>query len=310
MNPSPELASLTGEEQKSLTHGEFWIPEDERVVYREALRILNRAGIPYVVSGLYAIYEYTGIYRKTKDLDLFVEPSDVVSAARALKEAGFYVKLEQSHWLAKALRDDKQVDLIFGMGNGLAFIDAAWHEHARPGILAGEQVRMAPPEDLLWHRLFVSERHRSDVADILHLILCVGPQLDWQRLLERVRDAWRLLLAQIHLFDFVYPGHRTHVPHWLREELYQRAGRAIDEVGDASICQGTLISRFSYNIDVNEWGFRDLRKEAVVAVRQLPIVAEITASDVWDDQLMPGEEPGHPVNGEAEEGSNHGAAAH
>jgi hypothetical protein len=35
---------------------------------------------------------------------------------------------------------------------------------------------------------------------------------------------------------------------------------------------------------VREWGFRDLRKEAVIATRQLPIVAEITRSDVWDDQ--------------------------
>jgi hypothetical protein len=29
---------------------------------------------------------------------------------------------------------------------------------------------------------------------------------------------------------------------------------------------------------------RDLRKEAVVAARQLPIVQEIIASDVWDDR--------------------------
>lgn len=281
---SPEFASLTGEEQKSLTHGEFWIPEDERVVYREALRVLNRSGIPYVVSGLYAIYEYTGIYRKTKDLDLFVEPDNVVPAARVLKEAGFRVKLEQSHWIAKALRDGKQVDLIYGMGNGLNFIDAAWYEHSRAGILAGEPVRLSPPEDLLWHRLFVSERHRSDVSDVLHLILCRGDELDWERLMERVQDNWRLLLAQVHLFDFVYPGHRRRIPRWLREDLYRRADEEIDVLGDENVCQGTLISRFSYQIDVNEWGFRDLRKEAVIATRQLPIVTEITRSDVWDDQ--------------------------
>lgn len=290
-NTSPELAALTREEQKSLTHGEFWIPEDERVVYREALRAMNAAGIPYVVSGLYAIYEYTGIYRKTKDLDLFVEPGDVVAAARALKAAGFTVKLEQSHWLAKALKHGKQVDIIFGMGNGLAFIDAAWVKYARPAILAGEPIHVPPPEDLLWHRLFVSERHRSDVSDILHLILCRGHELDWKRLLLRVQDHWRLLLAQIHLFDFVYPGRRKQVPLWLREDLYRRAGDEMEEVGDPDVCQGTLISRFSYNIDVKEWGFRDLRKEATVATRQLPIVAEITHSDVWDEQNDGGEAP-------------------
>lgn len=305
---SPEMAELSREEQKSLTHGEFWIPEDERVVYREALRALNASGIPYVVSGLYAIYEYTGIYRKTKDLDLFVEPTDIVRTARVLKDAGFRLHLEQSHWIAKALRDGKQVDLIYGMGNGLSFIDSAWHRHARKGILAGEPVYVAPPEDLLWHRLFVSERHRSDVADIQHLILCRGQELDWKRLLGRVQEHWRLLLAQVHLFDFVYPGHRANIPGWLRQDLYARAMAAIDEVGDSEVCQGTLISRFSYNIDVNEWGFRDLRKEAVIATRQLPVVAEITRSEIWDETI---EDPG--VHGDPEleeEGLDHGAAGH
>ena len=280
---TPETANLSREERKSLTHGEFWIPETEREVYRRALDTLNSAAVPYVVSGLYALYEYTGIYRQTKDLDLFVEPAHLVDAARALKRAGFATYLEQSHWIAKAMWGESQVDLIFGTGNGLSFIDGDWFEHSRAGILAGTQVRVAPAEDLLWHRLFVSERHRSDVSDILHLILCRGDELDWERLIRRVDVHWRLLLAQVHLYDFVYPGHRSRIPQWVRRTLYDKAEEAIDETGDPEVCQGTLISRFSYNIDVNEWAFRDLRKEATIAARQLPIVREITASDVWDE---------------------------
>ena len=282
---TPEIANLSKEEKRSLTHGEFWIPEAEREAYRTALQTLNRAGVQYVVSGLYALYEYTGIYRQTKDLDLFVEPGQVLSAARALKAAGFRPHLEQAHWLAKAMWDDKQVDIIFGTGNGLSFIDHRWFEHSRAGLLAGTQVRVAPPEELLWHRLFVSERHRSDVSDVLHLIVCRGDELDWERLLWRVADHWRLLLAQVHLYDFVYPGHRPRVPQWVRRKLYDAAEATIDEPGDPSICQGTLISRFSYNIDVNEWGFRDLRKEATIATRALPIVQEIVRDEVWEEKL-------------------------
>jgi hypothetical protein len=114
--------------------------------------------------------------------------------------------------------------------------------------------------------------------------VCRGDELDWERLLWRVDVHWRLLLAQVHLFDFVYPGHRRRIPQWVRRELYDRAEAGIDEEGDPSICQGTLISRFSYSIDVNEWGFRDLRKEATIATRQLPIVQEILHSDVWDEK--------------------------
>lgn len=277
------MVRLTLEERRSVTHGEFWIPEDERVVYQKGLRALNEVGIPYVVAGLYAIYEYTGIYRQTKDLDLFLQPGWVIRAARALKDAGFSVRLEQAHWIAKAIQHGKQIDLIFGMGNGLTLIDEDWYRFSRPGILAATQVRVAPPEDLLWHRLFVSERHRSDMSDAVHLIFCRGPELNWDRMLQRTGGQWQLLLAQIHLFDFTYPGHRRNVPRWVRDELHERDAAEREDGGDPSICQGTLISRFSFAIDVNEWGMRDLRKEAVVAARQLPIVQEIISSDVWDD---------------------------
>ncbi|MDQ3349040.1 MAG: hypothetical protein M3545_13855, partial [Acidobacteriota bacterium] len=102
---------LTPEERKSLTHGNFWIPEEERAVYKRALDALNAAQIPYVVAGAYAIYEHTGIYRKTKDLDLFFEPGMLVPAARALRDAGFVTRLEDTHWLAKATLGASFVDL-------------------------------------------------------------------------------------------------------------------------------------------------------------------------------------------------------
>ncbi len=143
--------------------------------------------IPYIVAGAYAIYEHTGIYRKTKDLDLFFEPSSVVAAARALRNAGFVTRLEDAHWLAKATIDDHFVDLIYGMGNGVARIDAEWIANSRPGILAATPVRIAPPEELIWHRLFIGERHRHDMSDVVHLILCVGETLDWERLVQTGR---------------------------------------------------------------------------------------------------------------------------
>src|SRR5581483_12354485 len=80
------LANLSRQEKRSVTHGEFWIPEQARELYKRALRALNAAGVPYVVAGAYAIYEHTGVYRETKDLDLFVEPGQVASAARTLHE--------------------------------------------------------------------------------------------------------------------------------------------------------------------------------------------------------------------------------
>lgn len=279
------LPRLTPEERKSLTHGDFWIPDTEREVYKRALEALNAAGVPFVVAGAYAIYEHTGIYRKTKDLDLFFEPRVVVDAARALRAAGFVTRLEDAHWLAKATSGESFVDLIYGMGNGIAFIDEGWSSHSRPGILAATTVRIAPPEELIWHRLFISERHRHDMSDIVHLMLCLGDTLDWERLVDRVGVHWPLLLSQILMFSFVYPGYRTNIPSWVPQRLLRLASEQIGrDEPDLDITRGPLISRFSFMIDVREWGFLDPRSDLVRAARNHPEVRAIMDADVWDER--------------------------
>jgi hypothetical protein len=283
---------LSPEERKSLTHGDFWIPDEERDVYRRALQALNGASISFVVAGAYAIYEHTGIYRQTKDLDLFVEPSVVIPAARALHDAGFVMRLEELHWLAKGFVGEKFVDLIYGMGNGVAFIDDAWFAHSRPGVLAAQPVRIAPAEELIWHRLFINERHRHDMSDIVHLLLCEGDMLDWEHLLSRVGEHWPLLLAQLQMFSYVYPGYRTNVPAWVSERLMERARADVARAEeDADVTRGPLISRFSFAIDVREWGFEDPRGEIVRQARNHPAIRQIADAAVWDERSDEREAP-------------------
>jgi hypothetical protein len=274
---------MNAEERRSLTSSEFRLRPREREVYTRALEALRQDGPPFVVSGLYALHQHTGIYRETKDLDVMIQPCHVEEAAHALKAAGFRMVLHAPHWLAKAKDGEHFVDLVFGMANGLHLIDEGWIRCAYQGGLAGIPVRVAAPEDLIFHRLFIWERHRSDMADIAHLVLAYGPRLDWERLLRRVGSHWRLLLGQVHFFDFVYPGKRDCIPRTVREELLQRALDALDaEPGPADVCQGTLISRFSFAVDVNDWGYRDFRDEAVEAARSIPIIQEIAESPAWD----------------------------
>jgi hypothetical protein len=297
---------LTPEERKSLTHGDFWIPDEERAVYKRALEALNAAEVKYVVAGAYAIYEHTGIYRKTKDLDLFFEPASVVNAARALRDAGFVTRLEDEHWLAKATHGDYFVDLIYGMGNGIALIDEGWTRHSHPGILAATPVRIAPAEELIWHRLFISERHRHDMSDIVHLILCLGDALDWNRLVDRVGENWPLLLSQVLMFSYVYPGHKANIPKWVPERLLQNARAEFErEEEDVDLTRGPMISRFSFTIDVREWGFSDPRSELVKEARNKPQVRAIVEADVWDER---GEGRVEPREDVGEDGSSPAAA--
>ena len=111
------------------------------------------------------------------------------------------------------------VFLIYGIGNGFAFIDEGCIRHSHAGILAAKPVRLAPAEELIWHRLFISERHRHDMSDIVHLILCRGESLDWQRLVDRVGGNWPLLLSQLLMFTYVYPGYKSNIPAWVPQRL-------------------------------------------------------------------------------------------
>ena len=47
------------------------------------------------------------------------------------------------------------------------------------------------------------------------------------------------------------------------------------------MCRGTMLSRFSFAIDVNEWGFQDERLQQVAALRSVPMVDEIRNAEVW-----------------------------
>jgi hypothetical protein len=96
------------------------------------------------------------------------------------------------------------------------------------------------------------------MSDIVHLILCLGETLDWERLVTRVGEHWPLLLSQVLMFNYVYPGYRSNVPPWVPERLLERAAGSTRPRRRAARSHARpLISRFSFMIDVREWGFHD-----------------------------------------------------
>ena len=56
-------------------------PPEQRALFCEVLEHLNQAGIPYVVSGAFALQQHTGIWRNTKDLDLFLTSEAILGAS-------------------------------------------------------------------------------------------------------------------------------------------------------------------------------------------------------------------------------------
>ena len=88
----------------------------------------------------------------------------------------------------------------------------------------------------------------------------VAKGLDWHRLLRRFGPDWRVLFAHLVLFGFIYPGERDAVPSWVIRELSDRLRHEAEEPAPAGrICQGTLLSREQYLVDIGQWGYEDAR---------------------------------------------------
>jgi hypothetical protein len=227
--------------------------------YRHAVRIMNAAGVPFLVGGAYAFAHYTGITRHTKDFDVFLRPADVERALAAFAAAGYRSEMLFAHWLAKGYHNDDFVDLIFSSGNGLCAVDEAWFAYAPAGELMGEEVRLVPAEEMIWQKSFIMERERFDGADVNHLLRARGAGLDWDRLLMRFGPNWRVLFAHLVLFGFVYPHDHKNIPAWVLSALADRLKSRDGEPPATPVCRGTLLSRMQYLTDIEEWDYGDPR---------------------------------------------------
>jgi hypothetical protein len=235
---------------------------ETQACYARALHALREAGTPVLVGGAYAFARYTGVARHTKDFDVFLRREDCERAFEALREAGFHTELTFPHWLGKAFAGEDFIDLIFGAGNGIALVDDEWFRHARPDQVFGVPVSLSPPEEMIWSKAFIMERERFDGADIAHLIRAQAHSFDWDRLVRRFGGRWRVLLSHLILFGFIYPGERDRIPCGVMEGLLGRAGAELREPPPGGrVCQGSLLSRGQYLVDIDGWGYIDARLE-------------------------------------------------
>lgn len=233
---------------------------DEINARARAIELLLDEGVPFVVGGAYAYATYTGIYRDTKDLDLFPRKRDALRALELLEKDGWRTERTDEVWLYKAFKGEYFVDFIFSSGNGVAVVDDEWFTHAKTGTVFGHRCLIAPAEEVIWSKSFVNERERYDGADVNHLLLKAGPTMDWERMLRRFDRYWEVLLGHIMMFRFSYPSERDLIPEWVMAELLTRTLDTVKEGNWAQkLCRGNLISRVNYHVDIHHWGFEDGR---------------------------------------------------
>ncbi|MCC9135042.1 nucleotidyltransferase [Pontibacter silvestris] len=225
--------------------------------YSDALKVLINSKDDFMVGGGFALRQYTGIIRDTKDLDVFCRGGDCPRILKHFAENGYETEFTDARWLAKAKKGEHFVDLIFNNPGNHCIVDDTWFERATKGEIFGSKVLLIPAEELVWSKLYVQNRERYDGADINHVWLRCGKHFDWKKLWMHMEQHWHLLLAQVLQFQFVYPSERDIVPKWLFDEMINRAQEQYDmPIPLEKICRGPLIDQTQYANDITDWDYK------------------------------------------------------
>jgi hypothetical protein len=104
-----------------------------------------------------------------------------------------------------------------------------------------------------------------------------------------IRRSLAALLSHPILFGYIYPAERTTIPSDVVQTLLRRQAAAMQDPSPVEqVCNGTVLSRTQYVVDVEQWGYHDAR------IRPL---GQMTADEaaVWTEagkaEAQPGEIP-------------------
>lgn len=195
------------------------IPDAEWAAYAQALKLAQTTGLQFMLGGGFAFAAYTGRWRDTKDIDLYVRPTDREQAIKALDDAGFE-DLYPRHpydrkWIYRGVRSDFIVDIIWSMANQRAQVDELWFNRAPRVTIRGEKLPVIPLEELIWCKLYIIQRDRCDWTDIFNVIYARASQIDWKHLVMRLSDDQPLLRALLTVYCWLCPSSALTLPPYL-----------------------------------------------------------------------------------------------
>src|SRR3954447_9809764 len=226
---------ISSSTQEKMTTSDTWpqaIPDGEWALYQEALQAARSSGLQPVVGGGFALAFYTGRWRNTKDIDLYVIPAERERMIKALNGAGFVDyyghRPYDRGWIYRSFREGVIVDVIWAMANRRSEVESVWIERAPRVSLRGESFQILAAEELLWAKLYVMQRDHSDWPDLFNLIYATGAQLDWDHLLGRLGPDTQLLKGLLELFTWLAPNKAATFPASLRRELQLSSPQPIE----------------------------------------------------------------------------------
>ena len=210
--------------------------EEQWSIYQRVIADCRAAGLPFAVGGGLAIGVYTGRWRNTKDIDLYVLRKDVERAKEILSRAGlvdYYDQLPYDRaWIYRSVHDKTIVDVIFSMANHKSDVDETWIMGGPEVTIGGETFRVVPPEEMIWAKLYVLQKDRCDWPDVFNMIYAQHEQLDWRRLVDRLGADAPLLRSVLTVFGWLCPALTRKLPRWLWEETEKPAVESLPPRAD------------------------------------------------------------------------------
>jgi hypothetical protein len=216
------------------------IPSGQWAVYKAVMQEADRRRIPFALGGAVALGTYSGRWRNTKDVDLYICPEHREAMVDAMGSVGlsdYFEKLPYDrNWIYRGYKDNTIVDAIWSMANYRTPVDDLWISCGPVIDCEGMQVRVLPAEELIWSKIYILQRERCDWSDILNVLHAVGPSLDWDHLIHRMGEDWRLLAGIISVFSWVDPVVAAELPASLWQKLrVARPGPVADSVPSARV---------------------------------------------------------------------------
>ena len=195
------------------------IPREQWSVFTRVMDQVIARNVPCAFGGAFAVATYTGKWRNTKDMDLYVLPSHREAIKQAFAAAGlvdyFPVNAYDRTWIFRGHDDGIIVDAIWAMANHRTEVDRDWLE-CGPAVEFGRHVvHVIPPEELIWSKLYVLQKDRSDWPDVLNIIDATGPSLDWIVLLSRLGADQPLLSGVLAVYRWLCPERASGLPKWI-----------------------------------------------------------------------------------------------
>jgi hypothetical protein len=211
-------------------------PREQWSLYRSVISEANIHRIPFAVGGGLASRAYADRWSNTKDIDLYVKSADREKLIEVTAGAGLADYYDQKpydrNWIYRSYRDDVIVDIIWAMANQRSAVDELWL--SGPALqVDGLILRLTPPEETLWSKLFVIQSDRCDWPAAWSMLYSIGPDVDWLHLLDRLGEDFPLLAGLLSVYKWICPERARELPDWLWNRVAIEAPRR-----DASLESG------------------------------------------------------------------------